>query len=306
MSLSRFRFVLLAVFLLSGSFSHAAPIAQPGTPATPDHRAGDEIIVCNQYFHTGTPVVLWSDPGGYQAPAIFHHPVTRPASMPTTESTTEIIRGDDLTLDQLRPHVDQFLIHFDACGLSSECFRVLQRRHLSVHFMCDLDGTIYQTMDLRDDAAHATIANARSIGVETAQIGCIANDESIAPLKQWYRRYDGVTWITIPARFGDGGIRTPHFRGRPLRPFLITAQLQAKPITNMITPGNNTRPFHTSRPRSARSSQKFNLISPPASNFRPTRHHRHHRARPRRSIHPASSARRSGSSRRSHSPRAIA
>jgi N-acetylmuramoyl-L-alanine amidase len=227
MSFPEFRFVLL--ILLSASLSHAAPFGQPGQPATSENRTGDEIIICGQYFHTGTAVVLWSDPGGYQAPAFFHHPVTRPATTePITEPSVEIIRGDDLTLDQLRPHVDQFVIHFDACGLSKECFRVLQRRHLSVHFMCDLDGTIYQTMDLRDDAAHATIANPRSIGVETAQIGCIANDESIALLKQWYRRYDGVTWITIPARFGDGGIRTPHFRGCPLRPFLITGQLQGK------------------------------------------------------------------------------
>src|SRR5690349_24283912 len=30
-------------------------------------RTGDEIVVCGQYIHTGTPVVLWTDPGGYDA-----------------------------------------------------------------------------------------------------------------------------------------------------------------------------------------------------------------------------------------------
>src|SRR5215208_5850528 len=35
--------------------------------ATPLARSGDEIIVCGQYFHTGAPVVLWTDPGGYDA-----------------------------------------------------------------------------------------------------------------------------------------------------------------------------------------------------------------------------------------------
>src|SRR6185295_15662200 len=30
-------------------------------------RAGDEIVVCGKYVHTGTPVVLWTDPGGYDA-----------------------------------------------------------------------------------------------------------------------------------------------------------------------------------------------------------------------------------------------
>src|SRR5438874_8773236 len=30
-------------------------------------RCGDEIMVCGQLFHTGAPVVLWTDPGGYDA-----------------------------------------------------------------------------------------------------------------------------------------------------------------------------------------------------------------------------------------------
>ena len=30
-------------------------------------RTGDEIVVCGQLFHTTTKVVLWTDPGGYDA-----------------------------------------------------------------------------------------------------------------------------------------------------------------------------------------------------------------------------------------------
>ena len=30
-------------------------------------RKGDEIVIAGQYFHTGAPVVLWTDPGGYDA-----------------------------------------------------------------------------------------------------------------------------------------------------------------------------------------------------------------------------------------------
>ena len=30
-------------------------------------RVGDEIVVAGKLVHTGTPVVLWSDPGGYDA-----------------------------------------------------------------------------------------------------------------------------------------------------------------------------------------------------------------------------------------------
>ena len=30
-------------------------------------RKGDEIVIAGQFFHTGAPVVLWTDPGGYDA-----------------------------------------------------------------------------------------------------------------------------------------------------------------------------------------------------------------------------------------------
>ena len=30
-------------------------------------RRGDEIVVCGQLYHTTAPVVLWMDPGGYDA-----------------------------------------------------------------------------------------------------------------------------------------------------------------------------------------------------------------------------------------------
>ena len=35
----------------------------PGAPSPP--RAGDEIVIAGQFFHTGTKVVTWLDPGGF-------------------------------------------------------------------------------------------------------------------------------------------------------------------------------------------------------------------------------------------------
>src|SRR5882762_1911725 len=52
---------LLAVGI-AGMGCHTAP--RPGTFET---RRGDEIVVAGQFVHTGTPVVLWMDPGGYDA-----------------------------------------------------------------------------------------------------------------------------------------------------------------------------------------------------------------------------------------------
>ena len=34
---------------------------------TPEPRTGDEIVAAGRFFHTGTRVVLWLDPGGYDA-----------------------------------------------------------------------------------------------------------------------------------------------------------------------------------------------------------------------------------------------
>ena len=50
--------------------SRSVPVVSTGgftAPGTPLPRAGDEIMVCGRLFHTGAPVVLWTDPGGYDA-----------------------------------------------------------------------------------------------------------------------------------------------------------------------------------------------------------------------------------------------
>ena len=89
-----------------------------------------------------------------------------------TTNELERVRGGGWDLSTLQRVVDQFVIHFDACGTSRQCFNVLQdHRDLSVHFMLDLDGTIYQTLDLKERAWHATSSNSRSIGIEIANIG---------------------------------------------------------------------------------------------------------------------------------------
>ena len=62
----------------------------------------------------------------------------------------------------------QFINHWDVCLSSKSCQRVLDRRGISVHFLIDNDGTIYQTMDLQHIGWHAGSSkiNAKSIGVE--------------------------------------------------------------------------------------------------------------------------------------------
>ena len=79
-----------------------------------------------------------------------------------------------------------FVCHWDVCLSSQSCHKVLENRGLSVHFLIDNDGTIYQTMDMNDVAYHAGSRtwNNKSIGVE------ISN--AYYPKHQgWYKKHVG-------------------------------------------------------------------------------------------------------------------
>jgi len=217
-------------------------------------RKGDEIVVAGHYVHTGTPVVLWTDPGGYDAYRVERRfaPLdqadwrtsqeeVRDLRTPNrfnlrrsgiSEDEVERVRGGGWDLPTLQKVVDQFVVHYDVCGTSRQCFRVLHDlRGLSVHFMLDLDGTIYQTLDVKERAWHATSSNSRSVGIEIANMGAYGNEEK-SPLGDWYQSDEnGQTRITIPERFGDGGIRTPNFVGRPARNEPVKGILQGRGLT---------------------------------------------------------------------------
>lgn len=64
--------------------------------------------------------------------------------------------------------IDLFVNHWDVCLSSKICHKVLNRRGISVHFLIDNDGTIYQCLDTNHIAWHAGSANNRSVGVEIA------------------------------------------------------------------------------------------------------------------------------------------
>ena len=214
----------------------------------PVARRGDEIMVCGQLYHTGAPVVLWSDPGGYDAYRTERRFV--PLEKASWEATApegklksperfnlrkaglspeeiDRVRGGGWDLPTLQKTVDQFVLHYDVCGTSRTCFRVLQdMRGLSVHFMLDIDGTIYQTLDVKERAWHATTSNDRSVGVEIANIGAYSVKEK-DPFERWYvRGEDGTIRITVPPELDGGGVRTAGFVGRPARNELIVGEIQ--------------------------------------------------------------------------------
>ncbi len=146
-----------------------------------------------------------------------------------TPEKIEQARGGGWELDWLRETVDQFVLHFDASGTSRQCFKVLHDlRGLSVHFLLDLDGTVYQTLDLKERAWHATSSNTRSVGVEIANIGAFPLGGD-GPLAEWYKTgADGWPKIVVPARFGDPGFLVPNFVARPARREPVTGVVQGQ------------------------------------------------------------------------------
>lgn len=171
----------------------------------PEPRRGDEIVVAGRFFPTGTRVLTWEDAGGFNA---------YPGDGRNYNPRRDLAKR---TLSALQKRVDQFVIHYDDCGYSALCFKILQQRRLSVHFLIDVDGTIYQTLDVVDAAQHATTANSRSVGVELAGVGARPAAE-LKDIAAWYRRdAAGRTWLQLPpaapVRYTGGPIRSDRVRG---------------------------------------------------------------------------------------------
>ena len=235
---------LLALLILLVS-AGCTTTPQPGQPL---RRAGDEIMVAGHLFHTGTPVVLWTDAGGYDGYRVERRfapfaqsdweqsrtdapGLTTPNRYglrrdPLDTDQLERVRGGGWSLPELQAVVDQFVLHYDACGTSRRCFEVLHdQRGLSVHFMLDVDGTIYQTLDLKERAWHATSSNSRAVGIEIASVGAVPPAQR-RTLESWYVPEGDGMRLVFPEWIGDPGVRTPGFVGHPARPEVVTGRIQ--------------------------------------------------------------------------------
>lgn len=192
-------------------------------------------------------MIQWEDPQGFDAHSERCHfssaTLPRSASADTatekrygTRSTAGLaaetgarVAASGWDLTALRDRIDQFVMHYDVCHDSAHCFDVLHdQRGLSVHFLLDLDGTLYQTLDLAHRARHATKANDRSIGIEIAQIGAAAKAEDLARLYQ--RDETGRLWLNIPRKSGAPGFRGSGALVRPATEALHTGRINGTPL----------------------------------------------------------------------------
>lgn len=142
---------------------------------------------------------------------------------PQNITIREKVRGGAWTLDLLRPIINKVVVHYDVAGYSKLCYRVLHDlRFLSCHFLLDVDGTLYQTLDLKERAWHAGTANSNSIGIEIANIGAYRVGAE-NPFARYYTRDQQGTRLILP---NDAAIRTPNFIGRPARDQPVTGIIQ--------------------------------------------------------------------------------
>ena len=244
------RLISVAMALISAALAAAPGIATRGAEVGEQvARSGDEIMVCGQLYHTTAPVVLWLDAEGYDAYRVERRfgPLDKASwrasrdegadlgtpnrydvrEVGLSDEQREQVRGGGWPLPLLQQVVDQFVIHYDVCPASQTCFKVLHdHRGLSVHFMLDVDGVIYQTLDLKERARHATIANSRSIGVEIANMGAYST-KNRDTLEKWYEAHEkGGVRLRPPRAYDELGVRTPSFVGRPARQELVVGTIQ--------------------------------------------------------------------------------
>lgn len=239
----RFALVLALLGFLFACRSAPMLPRSAGEPTTFTPKTGDEIVVCGERFHVGAPVVLWTQFPGYDGTHLVPDPKAKkdlkPGEAPPmvlayepgrsrriSEGMLEVlVAPGSRDRASLAAVVDQFVLHYDVCGVSRTCHKVLRDRGLSVHFLLDVDGTIYQTMDLADTAWHATKSNPRSIGVEIANMGAYARRDA-AVFSEWYARDAAGTYLQLPERLKGGGVRTEGFVGRPARDELVAGTIQ--------------------------------------------------------------------------------
>lgn len=230
--------LLLALLVPGACRAPTQPVAARGQdPWVPP--AGDEIVACGRRFFVGAPVVLWNQTPGYDAtseharfgpdregPDAPHGLRYQPGRKERGDGGAVLFEAGSDDLDRLREVVDQLVIHYDVAGTSGRCFQVLQDlRGLSVHFLLDVDGTIYQTLDLADQAFHATKANPRSIGIEIANLGAYPPGKT-KPLDDAYSVDAAGPYSVERGGPRDGRVRTPGFVARPHRPERIRGTVQ--------------------------------------------------------------------------------
>ena len=106
-------------------------------------------------------VVLWSEEGGLSAKPGNYYDYTGRA----------------------KRNIRLFVNHWDVCLDSTRCNDVLNKRGISVHFLIDNDGTIFQTLDMQHGAWHGSSGR-----VNRASVGVEISNAYYPKYQNWYKK----------------------------------------------------------------------------------------------------------------------
>lgn len=217
------------------------PVLQPAPAPPPTRRV---IVVAGREVPVGAEVITWRDPGGFDAykqTCFFDPSRTLPSAPAEGCSTPEryaarkavwpplaaLVSTRGWTPDLAALQIDQLVVHYDVAWTSQNCFKVLHdQRGLSCHFLLDVDGTIYQTLDVVERARHAAGVNDRAIGVEIAHPGPL---ELTPALETFYKQDEKGPWFDLGPRAAQ--VRTKGFVVRPARPAPLRGAIHGQVYT---------------------------------------------------------------------------
>ncbi len=131
----------------------------------------NSIVVCGKKFDIGSRVILWDEPNGFNGYDTSKNAFKSKGKIVEVSGKRYSKRKlvTNVSFEQLKKTVTQFFLHHDGLYRARDTFNVLHnQRRLSVHFLLDDDGTIYQTLDLKEKAWHGGKNNAKSVGIEIA------------------------------------------------------------------------------------------------------------------------------------------
>jgi N-acetyl-anhydromuramyl-L-alanine amidase AmpD len=132
------------------------------------------IIVGDKTIDIGTKVVTWNSNNGFNG-YDTSRVVIKSEDRRTGKETSKVIKGKRYgsrailypNNENLKKIIKQFFLHHSGLYRSRDTFNVLHnQRGLSVHFILDDDGTLYQTLNVSEKAFHGGICNKTSIGIE--------------------------------------------------------------------------------------------------------------------------------------------
>lgn len=171
-------------------------------PLVRRYGAGDKHIVHNGHFIPieWDKVILWDEQDGFKAnKGCYTDYSGKPDRKPT-----------------------MFVNHWDVCLSSASCAKILNRRGISVHFLIDNDGTIFQMLDTQHKAWHAGISN--GVGGNSKGIGVEISNGYYLKYQDWYA---GRGYGKRPIQ--EHGL----VHGRTLSPFLDFYPVQLEALKSL-------------------------------------------------------------------------